>query len=47
MTFSDYWKQNKDLYAQLGVTKAVAHKIWCDALDALQMKAMEAVLSKN
>ena len=34
MTFKEYWKQNKDLYKQLGVTEAAAYRIWCDAIDA-------------
>jgi hypothetical protein len=40
MTFKEYWKQNKDLYKQLGVTEAAAYRIWCDAIDAL-MGAIE------
>lgn len=33
MNFKEYWEAHKDMYTQLGVTKAVAHKIWCDAID--------------
>ncbi len=34
-TFKEYWEAKKDLYTQLGVTEAVAHNIWCDAVDCL------------
>ena len=33
MNFIEYWKQNKELYKQLGVTEAAAYRIWCDAID--------------
>jgi len=33
MTFKEYWKLNKELYKQLGVTEAAAYRIWCDAVD--------------
>ena len=33
MNFTQYWKQNKELYKQLGVTEAAAYRIWCDAVD--------------
>lgn len=36
MTFSKYWKSNKDMLTEHGVTELVAHKIWCDAIDAVQ-----------
>lgn len=35
MNFTEYWKQNEELFKQLGVTKAAAFRIWCDAIDAL------------
>ena len=35
MNFTEYWKRNKELYKQLGVTEAAAYRIWCDAVDAL------------
>jgi len=34
MTFKEYWKQNNELFKQLGVTEAAVYKIWCDAIDA-------------
>ena len=46
MNFKKYWEQNKELYSQLGVTKAVAYKIWCDAADAVE-KEMAKVLMSN
>ncbi len=33
MSFKEYWKINKELYKQLGVTEAAAYRIWCDAID--------------
>jgi hypothetical protein len=33
MNFTEYWKINKELYKQLGVTEAAAYRIWCDAVD--------------
>ena len=35
MNFTEYWERNEELFKQLGVTKAAAHRIWCDAVDAL------------
>jgi hypothetical protein len=40
MNFTEYWERNEQLYEQLGVTKAAAYRIWCDAIDAL-MGAIE------
>jgi len=46
MNFKEYWKSNEELYTQLGVTKAVAYKIWCDAVDALEKKIVAHAISK-
>lgn len=41
MNFTEYWKINKDMYTQLGVTEAAAKKIWNDALDAAAKKLVK------
>lgn len=38
INFSSYWEENKELYAELGVSKATAKKIWGDAIDAATLK---------
>jgi hypothetical protein len=46
MNFKEYWKQNKEIYTQLGVTEAVAKKIWNDCADNIEKKITEYYLSK-
>lgn len=46
MNFTEYWKQNKGIYEQLGVTEAVAKKIWNDAVDAIEKKITNYYISK-
>lgn len=46
MKFTDYWEQNKEFYEQLGVTKAVARKIWNDCADNIEKKIIECYISK-
>jgi len=46
MKFTEYWKENKELFNQLGVTEAVAKKIWNDAADAVQKKVIDYYISK-
>lgn len=46
MKFADYWKQNKELYEQLGVTEAVARKIWNDCADNIEKKITEYYIGK-
>ncbi len=46
MSFREYWQQNEAFYTSLGVSKDVAYKIWCDALDQLKIKYQEFVISK-
>jgi hypothetical protein len=46
MNFKEYWALNEELYTQLGVTKAVAYKIWCDAVDQLQKNMVDKIISK-
>ncbi len=40
--FREYWRLKKEMYERLGVTKAVAHQIWCDACEAVN----EIILKK-
>lgn len=46
MNFTEYWKQNKELYEQLGVTEAIAKKIWNDACDVVEKKITEYYINK-
>jgi hypothetical protein len=41
MNFKEYWERNKVLLEPQGVTKEIAYKIWCDALDCFLLKSME------
>ena len=48
--FSEYWEAKKDLYAQLGVTKASAKQIWFDAQNVMRariVKHLEEDLKRN
>lgn len=46
MNFTEYWKHNKEIYEQLGVSEAVAKKIWSDCVDNVTKKVTEHYLSK-
>lgn len=46
MNFREYWKINKELYTQLGVTEETAYKIWCDAADQLFLMYMKNEIKK-
>lgn len=46
MNFTDYWKQNKELYEQLGVTEAAARNIWNDCVDIIEKKITEHCIGK-
>lgn len=46
MNFTDYWKQNKEIYKQLGVSEAVAKKIWYDCVDNIEKKIAEYIKGK-
>jgi DNA-binding Xre family transcriptional regulator len=46
MNFKEYWKENKELFEQLGVTEAVVKKIWNDCADVMQKKVMDYYISK-
>ena len=46
MTFKEYWKTNKELYKQLGVTEAAAYRIWCDAVDEFAKLAATNLVGK-
>ena len=44
--FKSYWEAKKDNLEKLGITKELAHLIWCDAVDALGFKLMLNKLNK-
>jgi hypothetical protein len=46
MNFTDYWKQNKELFEQLNVSEAAAKKIWNDCADNVMKKITDHYLGK-
>ena len=46
MNFTAYWKRNKELYKELGVSEAAAYRIWCDAIDEFAKLAATNLHSK-
>jgi hypothetical protein len=46
MSFKEYWELNEEFYTQIGVTRAVAHKIWCDAVDQVEKKVIQYYIDK-
>lgn len=46
MSFAEYWKLNGEWFTQLGVSEAVARKIWKDCADAIEKKIVDDLISK-
>ncbi len=46
MNFTEYWKQNKELFEQLNVSEAAAKKIWNDCADNVMKKITDHYLGK-
>ena len=42
ITFTIWWEDNKILY-EPHVSKEIAHKIWCDAVDALNTNFLNKI----
>jgi hypothetical protein len=45
--FEEYWESKKEVYTQLGVTEAVAHSIWNDAVDTLALRLLEKQIKNS
>jgi hypothetical protein len=45
--FKEYWSVKEDLFKQLGISKEVAHMIWCDAVDALVFELIQKEIEKQ
>jgi hypothetical protein len=45
-TFEQYWKQNEQMLLHWGVSKQVAHIIWCDAINAMHNVLVEKLLKE-
>lgn len=45
-SFKKYWEENKEFFLAIGVSEAVARKIWKDSLTVFEQKIMDYYLSK-
>jgi uncharacterized membrane protein len=45
-TFEEYWKLNKVMLENWGVSKQVAHIIWTEAINAMHNVVMEKLLTE-